>query len=243
MKIDITQYRQIVILTGSGVSAASGIRTYRGKGGVWDEYDVQEYGHADRLHDAPEKLWQLFGPLREQLLEAKPNQAHFVLAELEKQLSPLQDFVLITQNVDGLHQKSGSRNVIELHGTIGETCCSNPACDSTPFADTQPYIDKLPLCDKCKAVLRPNIVLFGEAIPAKPSWHSKRALRDCDLFIAIGTSGTVSPASNFVRSAEYAGARTIYVNLEPMDPPNPAFKESYFGKAEELLSELFGIRV
>lgn len=241
MKIDISQYKQIVILTGAGISAASGIRTYRGKDGVWDEYDVQEYGHVDRLQDKPEHIWELFGPLRSQLATAEPNQAHFVLAELEKKLLPEQQFVLITQNVDGLHQRSGSANVIELHGTIRQTTCSNTDCDLNPFEDTDPHTDDIPLCPGCGAVLRPDIVLFGETIPPYQSWQSKRALRDCDLFIAIGTSGTVSPASNFVRSAKYAGARTIYLNLEPMTPPNPEFMEEYLGKAEVVLAELLGI--
>jgi len=243
MKIDISLYKKIVILTGAGVSAASGIRTYRGKDGVWNEYDVEEYGHVDRLTDKPEKIWQLFGPLRTQLLTAQPNNTHKLLAKIEKLLLPLQQFTLITQNVDGLHQRSGSTNVIELHGTIEQTCCSNQNCDLSPFADTNPHTDVVPHCPKCNAVLRPNIVLFGEQIPPQQSWHSKRALRDCDLFISIGTSGTVAPASNFVRAARYEGARTVYVNLEPMPNPNPEFEETYYGEAEVLLPDLFDSQI
>jgi len=138
MKIDISQYQHIVILTGAGVSTASGIRTYRGAGGVWDEY-VEEYGHVDRLSDHPERIWQLLGPLRSQLLTAQPNNAHTILAELEKKLRPSQQFLLITQNVDGLHQRGGSMNVIELHGTLSETRCSNQQCDLIPFTDTDPH--------------------------------------------------------------------------------------------------------
>jgi len=96
----------------------------------------------------------------------------------------------------------------------------------------------VPLCPRCDSVLRPDIVLFGEPIPLDAGWKVKMALRDCDLFLAIGTSGLVAPAANFVRSAEYAGARTVYVNLEPLDPPNPAFQEVYLGRAEELLPKL-----
>ena len=98
----------------------------------------------------------------------------------------------------------------------------------------------LPICQICSSPLRPDTVLFGEQMPVKEEWLSKRALRDCDLFIAIGTSGTVYPASGFVRSADYAGARTILINLEPMEPKNPYFKEEYLGAASELVPLLFG---
>jgi NAD-dependent deacetylase len=132
---------------------------------------------------------------------------------------------------------------VELHGNVGLTCCTNEVCELQPFPDRQSHADRLPQCPLCSSLLRPHIVLFGEPLPPLASWQSKRALRDCDLFIAIGTSGLVSPASNFVRSAEYAGARTIYVNLEPMSPKNPAFQEEYLGKAEELLPTLLGMDV
>lgn len=232
MKIDLQRYRNIVILTGAGVSAASGIRTYRGKEGLWNEFDEQEYGHVDRLRDKPERIWQLFGPLRTQLATAKPNEAHYSLAKAEARLNSRDGFVLITQNVDGLHQRAGSEHVIELHGSILKSRCANLNCILPPFLDTDPHDTNVPRCPTCSGVLRPDIVLFGEQIPAYQSWQAKRALRDCDLFISIGTSGTVSPASNFVRSAKYAGARTIYVNLEPMTPHNPEFEEEYLGGAE-----------
>ena len=241
MLIDISGYKKIVILTGAGVSAASGLQTYRGKGGVWDEYNVEEYGHIDRLHSGPLKVWQLFGALREEVRGAEPNPAHFALAELEKSLLPDQELFLITQNVDGLHRKAGSEKVIELHGRIDRTRCSNEACELEPYVDTDAHLEKVPLCPKCESPLRPDIVLFGEVIPTEEGFQSKRALRGCDLYLSIGTSGLVSPASNFVRSAEFEGARTIYINLEPMEPHNPKFKEMCLGKAEEILPKLFGI--
>jgi NAD-dependent deacetylase len=160
------------------------------------------------------------------------------LVRLEYNLKPHQQFLLITQNIDGLHQKAGSQNVVELHGTVRRTRCTNDSCISEPFTDNDPHDKQLPRCSTCQSPLRPDIVLFNEEIPPDASWQSKRALRDCDLFIAVGTSGTVSPASNFVRSADYAGARTILVNLEPMNPKNPYFKEEYLGKAEEVLPTL-----
>ena len=243
MLIDTSRYNNIVVLTGAGISAGSGLRTYRGPDGVWEEHNVEEYGHVQALLERPERTWQLFGGMRAPIRAANPNAAHLALARIEAGLRPEQQFLLVTQNVDSLHQRAGSKNVVELHGNVGITRCTNEACDLEPFADDQAHAESVPRCPKCGSILRPHIVLFGEAIPALAGWQVKRALRDCDLFISVGTSGLVAPASNYVRSAEYAGARTLYVNLEPMIPKNPAFKEEYLGKAEELLPELFGIDV
>jgi NAD-dependent deacetylase len=238
MRIPRSQYSRIVVLTGAGISAASGLRTYRGPEGVWEEYEVEKYGHADALTNRPEETWRLFGGMRQPVLSVKPNAAHLALAQWEASLAPHQELLIATQNVDSLHQRAGSRNVVELHGNIMFTKCSNSSCSLQPYRDEQSHIEQVPTCSKCGSVLRPDVVLFGEEIPALPSWTVKRALRDCDLFIAIGTSGLVTPAANYVRSAEYAGARTILVNLEPMMKPNPAFKEQYLGPAEKILPDL-----
>jgi len=238
MLFNKSRYSRIVILTGAGVSAGSGLRTYRGPNGVWEEYEVAKFGHAEALANRPEETWRLFGGRRELILAAKPNAAHLALAAWEAALAPHQEFLLVTQNVDGLHQCAGSKNVVEIHGNVMFTRCSNASCDLELYRDEQSHLNKVPICPKCGSVLRPNVVLFGEEIPVLPSWTVKRALRDCDLFIAVGTSGLVTPAANYVRGAEYAGARTILVNLEPMAQPNPAFKEQYLGPADEVLPEL-----
>ena len=236
--IDRSKYSRIVVLTGAGISAGSGLRTYRGPDGVWEEHEVEKYGHADALAQRPEETWRLFGGMRQPVLDAKPNAAHFALAAWEADLHEGQEFLIVTQNVDGLHQRAGSKSVVELHGNIMYTKCSSATCSLARSRDEASHLDALPTCHLCGSVLRPDVVLFGEEIPALPSWSVKRALRDCDLFIAIGTSGLVTPAANYVRGAEYAGARTILVNLEPMAQPNPAFKEQYLGPAETVLPEL-----
>jgi NAD-dependent deacetylase len=241
MRIDLCSYSRIVILTGAGISAASGLRTFRGSGGVWEEYNVEEFGNARALKERPLEMWRLFGGMRASVQNAIPNPAHLALARWEARLGHDQQFLLVTQNVDALHQRAGSRRVVELHGNIAFTRCSNTACNLEPYHDTEVHDRSVPRCPKCGSALRPDVVLFGEAIPALASWETQRALRDCDLFIAIGTSGMVAPAANFVRSAEYAGARTILVNLEAMSPPDPAFKEEYLGKAEEVLPRLLGL--
>ncbi len=226
MNIDSSKYRQIVILTG---------------GDILEKHDVEQYGHIDRLKDHPELIWELFGALRDELKTAQPTAAHEALAQLEKNLSPEQKFTLITQNIDGLHPQAGSRNVIELHGNIHRTKCADPDCVQAPYIDQDNHQGEVPRCTHCGAPLRPDVVLLGEPIPAKRDWLAKQAVRGCDLFIAIGVSGSVYPALNFVRSADYAGARTICINREPASPTNPYFKEKYLGKAEDLLPELFGV--
>ena len=241
MLIDRPRYRRIVVLTGAGISAASGLRTYRGTGGVWEEHDVERLGHVGALADRPADVWKLFGGMRQSVMAARPNQAHEALARWEAELEGDQEFLLVTQNVDGLHRMAGSRNVCEIHGNILYSKCSNPACTLPSFRDEESHASIVPSCRLCGNVLRPDVVLFGEELPALPSWTVKRALRDCDLFLAIGTSGSVAPASGYVRGAEYAGARMIYINLEPMKPPNPAFREHYIGRAEAVLPQLLGL--
>ena len=233
-------YRKIVILTGAGISRASGLNTYRGEGGI--QAQAAPLSTVEAMQQRPTDVWHLFGQLRQRAIVAEPNPAHLAILDLERRLSPAQELTVITQNVDGLHQKAGSQRVIELHGSIHRTRCTRLDCELTPFVDQRSHAEALPSCPLCGASLRPDVVLFGEHIPAKADHESKRALRDCELFIAVGTSGSVSPASNMVRSAEYEGARTILLNLEPMTPPNPAFEIEVLGQAEIMLPELLGVR-
>ena len=241
LSLGIDRYREVVVLTGAGISVASGLRPYRGPGGLWEEAGVAELATAESMAQRPADVWKLFGPVRRQARAANPNAAHSALAETERRLSAAA-FTIITQNIDGLHQRAGSSNVVELHGSIFRTRCTDPACDLEPFDDEDPHVGELPRCPRCSSTLRPDIVFFDEPLPGGAEWRAKRALRDCDFFMAVGTSGTVSPASNFVRSAEYARARTVLVNLEPMSPRNPAYDEEYLGKAEELLPHLLAER-
>ncbi|MGK7942613.1 MAG: NAD-dependent deacetylase [Crocosphaera sp.] len=238
--INFSNYHNIVLLTGAGISVASGLPSYRGESGLWNTLNPDECAALAVLESNPSAVWKLSSIERKTFQDAQPNTAHITLAEFESRLSPSQKFTLITQNIDGLHQQAGSRNVIEIHGNLYRTKCSNADCSLEPYIDYLSYEETVPKCPLCDSVLRPDIVLFGEYLPVKEEWLTKRALRDCDLFIAIGTSGTVSPASQFVRSADYSGARTILINLEPMNPKNPYFQEEYLGLAEELVPILFG---
>jgi NAD-dependent deacetylase len=159
----------------------------------------------------------------------EPTVAHRALAAFEQRCSG--SFLLVTQNVDGLHQRAGSRNVVEYHGNLRDWRCE--VCGRM----TTPPDGDLPSC--CGQTLRPNVVMFGEQIPVAAEHAVKAALRDCDLFVAIGTSGTVWPAAAFVRSAAYAGARTMLLNLE-ISAEDDAYAETHAGTADELVPRLFG---
>jgi NAD-dependent deacetylase len=232
--------KDIVVLTGAGVSVASGLSTYRGQGGVY-QTNPEAVGtlNGQMMAEHPEKVWEILSPMRSIVHQAQPNHAHLALARWEQGLPQDVKFTLITQNVDQLHQRAGSRQVVDYHGNLLQTRCSNVKCSLPPFEDHQTYTKQtLPLCSVCGSTLRPDVVLFEEWIPAENERIAKLALRDCELFLAIGTSGSVWPAANFVRSAKYVGARTIFVSLDPLDPPNDAFDEQYLGRAEEILPKL-----
>lgn len=236
MAIDLARYQNVVVLTGAGVSAASGLPTYRGAGGLWEKDEVAALGTLEAWVSKPNEVWKLFGGLRSQVVAAAPNAAHASLARMES-VAPGK-FTLVTQNVDGLHQQAGSQNVVELHGNLRRTRCHQRGCQLEAFHDEVAH-QVAPLCTECGDLLRPDIVLFGEQIPAGPDHLATRALRDCDLFIAVGTSGMVSPASRFVRSAEYVGARTVLINLEALKEGGAAFHDKFVGPAGTLLSEIF----
>jgi NAD-dependent deacetylase len=238
--LELWRYREIVVLTGAGVSAGSGLPTYRGPGGLWTQTDVAGHATAAAIAADPRKVWTYFAGLRRALAGAAPNAGHRALALAERGLQPHQRLTVITQNVDGLHHAAGSARVVELHGALRRSRCTG--CEYARDEDLAAVEMDCPACPSCGAPLRPDVVLFDEALPVRAEWESKTALRGCDLFLAAGTSGSVYPASNFVRSAEYAGARTIYVNLEPLEPPNPAFREAHLGRAEDLLPALLAAR-
>lgn len=236
--IDLTAYREIVVLTGAGISVASGLPTYRGQGGLWTTSNVEHYATAAAVEAAPQRVWEFTGELRSKVASAAPNAAHTALARAEGRLSPGQRLTVLTQNVDGLHGLAGSMRVVELHGTLRRSRCTG--CTYSQEEDLRSCPTACPACPLCGRPLRPAVVFFDEPLPVNAERDAKVALRTCDLFLAVGTSGTVSPASNFVRSAAYVGARTVFVNAEPMTPHNPAFQDVYLGRAEDLLPALFG---
>ena len=238
LKLDTKAFRNIVVLTGAGISAGSVLRTYRGADGLWNEMDPESFSTLEGFKRDPLRVWRFYSDVRDAVLAAEPNAAHRSLAKMP--LAAGASLTLITQNVDALHQRAGSVEVVELHGTACRTKCSNAACRLVPFEDTSVHRKEVPLCRQCGSPLRPDVTFFGEMLPMHAAMRAKRALRDCDLFLAIGTSGTVSPASEYVRSADYVGAKTLYINLEPLATPNRYFHQSVLGRAEDVLSSMLG---
>ncbi len=224
---------EIFVLTGAGVSVASGIQPFRGAGGWWTgNPEAERRATSPDLPRNPEQIWEVYGPIRKIMREAKPNAAHRALARLQRESGC--SVRVVTQNVDGLHQAAGCQGVVEFHGSLLRTRCSY--CELTPFADPD---GEMRPCSLCGHLLRPDVVLFGEDIPETAAQAAFGGVMRCDLFVAVGTSGNVSPASGLVQCAYGYGADTVLVNLEPLDPPNPAFRREILGKAEDVLPRLF----
>lgn len=237
MKLKIGKYKKIVILTGAGLSVASGLGPYRGPNGLWEKEELAKFTHVAMMYVDPAGMWKAFGPLRTAAVQSQPNVGHLTLSGLQEKIKPPHSLHIVTQNVDGFHAIAGSKNAIELHGNLRYSRCSNRDCTLPRFLDPEPHLENVPLCPKCNEFIRPDIVLFGEMLPERILNAATLAVQDCDLFIAIGTSGSVMPAARFVSAAKEEGAKTIYVNIE--GTPNADFDFEILGKAEEILPTLF----
>jgi NAD-dependent deacetylase len=207
-------YRRVVILTGAGISAESGIATFRDKDGLWAKHDVSEVATPEAFARNPRLVQGFYNQRRSGVLQAKPNAAHLALAKLERELPKLvhdAQVFLVTQNVDPLHERAGSKKLIHMHGELLSAWCQS--CDGKhSWHDDLSAETACPACTK-PGHMRPDIVWFGEM-----PYHMERieqALAEADLFISIGTSGNVYPAAGFVAGARYVGAHTVELNLEP----------------------------
>jgi NAD-dependent deacetylase len=241
--IDLRNHKSIVILTGAGISAASGIRTYRDANGYWNEGDLIKYSSHSIINEDPVGFWRFMSDMRKTCQQANPNISHGILAEIEAHLEADQKMTLVTQNIDGLHHRAGSSHVIELHGNIHNTKCSNFLCDFESAPDTALYYDNLPKCPVCGGMLRPDVVLFEEFIDPVKSKDVLHAFADCDLFIAIGTSASVYPANKFVEWAWKRNAKTVFINTQSIKnrnhPTSYNFNIEYIGKAENIMPHVF----
>jgi NAD-dependent deacetylase len=225
----LTDRASIVVLTGAGISRAAGLATYRGPGGLWDDPELEALVHAEALRTRREAATDMFWTLFEAVAAAEPTAAHRALAAFEAKTRG--ELLIVTQNVDGLHQRAGSRNVVEYHGTVRRWRCER--CDRR----LEPPRGAPPTC--CGERMRPDGVLFGEAIPEAAARAVDTALAECDLFVAIGTSGTVWPAAGFVEEARERGAHTVLLNLEIDAEARAAFDECHAGPADELVARYF----
>lgn len=220
--------KKYLFLTGAGISAESGIKTFRESGGLWDNYPIDVVASPDGFNRDPEFVWTFYKERYYHLLTTKPNPAHYALAKLESNLG--KNFHLITQNVDGLHKRAGSKNIYEMHGQL--TRCFCIGCHAQYNLSEIDLILPIPRCKVCDSILRPDVVWFGE-IPYF-LYEIEQQLKDCDYFYIIGTSGTVYPAAGFVMTAKLFGAHTVSVNLER--PDNLDFIDEFHkGNCSDLL--------
>jgi len=224
-------YRNIVVLTGAGLSQSAGLPTYRGPGGLWTDPELEKLLDVAALTSRRKEACAMFWRFHQSILRVEPTVAHRALAAFEAALPEETNFLIVTQNIDGLHQRAGSQQVCEYHGTLMRWRCEVCRTELEPPGGSAPL--------HCGLLMRPAIVLFGEMIPAEASYTAKLALRECDLFVAIGTSGTVAPASSFVRWAELNGARRVLLNLEISREARDEFGECIAGTADELVPRLF----
>jgi len=223
---------QIAILTGAGISAESGVPTFRGKDGLWNKHDVQQLATREALHHDPELFWEFYNWRRQLLESVKPNLGHYALVDLEARYG---GFSLITQNVDNLHWEAGNKNVLELHGNIKRTRCDD--CGYELAAEDILEKDSVPKCPKCGQFARPDVVLFGEALPNEILAKAQEASATCELFFSIGTSALVEPAASLPYIAKANGAYIVEINTE-RTPLSDHADEVIIGKAGDILPQI-----
>lgn len=198
--------KKIAVLTGAGISAESGLATFRGQGGLWEGHRVEDVATPNAFRRDPAFVWRFYNMRRANLAAVAPNPGHHALAELERRLGA--GFTLVTQNVDGLHQAAGNQNVLEIHGSIRRVRCADccAVVDNAVIA-----LPDVPRCDVCGGLLRPDVVWFGEALPEEIWGRAAVAVRACDCFLVIGTSAVVYPAAGLI---DMAAGSVIEVNVE-----------------------------
>ena len=235
-KISVSAEDRVFVLTGAGISAESGLPTFRASDGLWAGHRIEDVCTPEAWERNPGLVWEFYSQRREQGAKAEPNPAHRALAELEKQLGDR--FFLCTQNVDDLHERAGSVRLVHMHGELAKARCENE-CGRPPVEDHAIYrsLNEVGRC-ACGGLLRPHIVFFGE-IPLEMDRIQKEIAR-ASLMVVVGTSGSVYPAANFVHWAKQGGARTVYVG--PEHPLNAsAFTHVVEGNAGEVMPGLFQV--
>lgn len=227
----LAQAKSVTVLTGAGISADSGVPTFRGAEGLWKDFRPEELASPDAFERDPTLVWEWYNWRRELLATKSPNPGHHALVELEQRC---ERFWLITQNVDGLHAEAGSRKLSEIHGNIWKVRCTG--CGVVKDNRDVP-IEILPKCLTCHGLLRPHIVWFGESLDPEDLQHSYEALRSCEILLIIGTSGLVYPAASFGPVAKDQGAFIAELNLDPT-PNTDLVDIAVQGRAKDLVPQL-----
>jgi NAD-dependent deacetylase len=231
----LTPDARITVLTGAGVSAASGVPTFRGSDGLWKNFRPETLATAEAFGRDPSLVWEWYAWRRVRIAACEPNPAHHVLAEWSKRFP---HFKLITQNVDGLHERAGTRNTIRLHGSIWEVSCWQ-GCSSSPKRwrdETLDFATMPPRCPYCNGLIRPGVVWFGETLDTDVVNEAMGAMA-CDVFMTIGTSAVVYPAAGFIEQARRQGAYAVEINPEAT-PATSTVHLALAGGAEVVLPEI-----
>ena len=227
---EIVKSKKTVAFTGAGISVESGIPAFRGAQGLWERYDPEEYAHIDAFQVNPAKVWLMLKEMFALIMTAKPNPAHLGLAELERMglLSSV-----ITQNVDGLHQAAGNKNVIEFHGNHNTLSCLR--CATKVEGQSLTLKDLPALCPSCSSFLKPDVVFFGEPIPWRAQVLSSSESQSCTVMLVIGTSAVVYPAATIPANAKERGATVIEINMEPTPMTDETSDYLIEGSAGEII--------
>jgi NAD-dependent deacetylase len=227
----IASASSVAVLTGAGISAESGIPTFRGAGGLWKNFRPEQLATPEAFARDPQLVWEWYNWRRQTIAKAEPNAAHCALVKLE-QAKP--QFALITQNVDGLHDAAGSRRILKLHGDIWRLRCT--AC-SADWIDRSALLPEIPPRCACGGLARPGVVWFGEMLPSGVLEQAERAAAAAQVFLVIGTSAVVYPAASLAPYARQKGATVIEINLEPT-PFSDAVDFAFHGRAGDLVPML-----
>jgi NAD-dependent deacetylase len=231
LKNAIKGAERVTVLTGAGISAESGVPTFRGEGGLWRNHDVMELATPYAFERDPELVWEFYNWRRDLISKLTFNPAHKALVDLER-IKP--SFTLISQNVDGLHLLAGSKNLLEIHGNLWKVRCTR--CNEITL-DLSPDMGPLPKCKTCGGLLRPHVVWFGESLDGELLNRAVDASKNCDIMLVIGTSSVVQPAASLAFQAKDGGAIVAEINLEAT--PNSQFMDfAFHGKAGEIVPRL-----
>jgi NAD-dependent deacetylase len=226
----LRDHQRIVFFTGAGMSAECGIPTYRGQGGIWAQYRYEEYACQRAFDRDPEKVWDFHDLRRAKVAACEPHAGHRLIAALQG--DPSRRVSIVTQNIDGMHQRAGARDVVELHGSLWRV-----RCDREGVVREDRSMPMAPRRCPCGAWFRPDIVWFEDALDPRNIARAEDLLADCDLLVSIGTSAVVYPAAELPRIAMARGAMTVEINLEDT-PVSALYRERRRGTASEVLAEL-----
>ena len=232
----LQRVKSICVLTGAGISAESGVATFRGVDGLWSKLKPEELANFDAFMRNPELVWEWYNYRRQIVHDVKPNPAHYALARLEELVK---EFTLVTQNIDNLHFRAGSKKVLELHGNIERSYCID--CGKFVKNVEVTMEKKVPRCSSCNGLIRPDVVWFGEMLPEDVFEAATEAANRCEFFFTVGSSAVVYPAANLPLIARKQGAYVVEINMERTEISHRV-NETLLGKAGEILPQLVKIK-